>query len=353
MPENIIFVDENDSLTGEMEKPETHQKTLLPLAVLVFSFISTYKLFLQKRSLGKYHSSGLWTKTAFTYSFPDASNEAAVMRRLKEEIGITLGNVTEIFHFIYKEQLENGLTAHEFDHVFVGFSEELPMLNPNEVSDFDYVETKYVLEHVELLPQNYTVWFKKIIDRVANEISMDNRIKKDRNINHKLFIRVMYVLFAPCAPIPKGVTAVSPYEKEKHLGKCYELARFDFRFERGLNNITADYSLNGNGSIKVVNRDYDFEKKIWKEAIGKAKFAGNEKVAMLKVSFFGPFYAGCKVIAIDPEYNYALVSGLSFDYLWIFSSEKINPSEINSLYREKAEKPGYKVSKILRNEHDN
>jgi len=162
----------------------------------------------------------------------------------------------------------------------------------------------------------------------------------------------MTALFASCVSIPKGVTAVSSFEKSKYLGKWYEIARFDFRFEKGLNNTTAEYSLNSNGTIKVVNRGYDYEKKIWKESIGKAKFVGNDSIAMLKVSFFGPFYAGYNVIAIDPEYKYALVSGSSFDYLWILSREKSIPADIKSLYLEKAEKLGYKVSNLLWIEHD-
>lgn len=169
---------------------------------------------------------------------------------------------------------------------------------------------------------------------------------------NNLIILIMTALFASCVSIPQGVTAVSSFEKAKYLGKWYEIARFDFRFEKGLNNTTAEYSLNSNGTIKVVNRGYDYEKKIWKESIGKAKFVGNDSNAMLKVSFFGPFYAGYNVIAIDPEYKYALVSGSSFDYLWILSREKSIPADIKSLYLEKAEKLGYKVSNLLWIEHD-
>lgn len=178
------------------------------------------------------------------------------------------------------------------------------------------------------------------------------KLKKNVKIINKLIILIMLALFASCASIPEGVNAVIPFEKEKYLGKWYEIARIDFKFERGLNNTTAEYILNSNGTIKVVNRGYDFEKKKWKEAIGKAKFVDNENIAMLKVSFFGPFYAGYNVIAIDPEYKYALVSGSSFDYLWILSREKIIPSEIKSSYLEKAEKLGYKVSDLLWVEHD-
>jgi len=162
----------------------------------------------------------------------------------------------------------------------------------------------------------------------------------------------MLALFTSCSSVPKGVTAVTPFDKERYLGKWYEIARFDFRFERGLNNTTAEYSLNSNGTIKVVNRGYDYEKNRWKESVGKAKFVGDEKVAMLKVSFFGPFYGGYNVIAIDPEYKYALVAGSDVDYLWILSREKTIPAEIKSLYLEKAEKLGFKVSDLLWIEHD-
>jgi apolipoprotein D and lipocalin family protein len=168
----------------------------------------------------------------------------------------------------------------------------------------------------------------------------------------KLTILFMIALFSSCSTIPKGVTAITPFDKEKYLGKWYEIARFDFKFERGLNNTTAEYSLNNNGTIKVVNRGFNYEKKIWKEAVGKAKFAGDEKVAKLKVSFFGPFYAGYNVIAIDPDYKYALVSGSSFDYLWILSREKTIPSDIKTSYLEKAERLGFKVSNLLWIEHD-
>jgi len=89
-----------------------------------------------------------------------------------------LNLVTEIFHFIYKKELEDGLTEHEFDHVFFGFSDELPVLNRDEVSDFDYVDINDVLEQVKISPQNYTIWFKRIIERVANESSINTKIYK-------------------------------------------------------------------------------------------------------------------------------------------------------------------------------
>jgi hypothetical protein len=94
-----------------------------------------------------------------------------------------------------------------------------------------------------------------------------------------------------CSTIPEGATAVQQFEKERYLGKWYEIARMDFRFERNLNNTTANYSLNDNGSIRVENRGYDYTAHKWKSAIGKAKFVGDPTVAKMKVSFFGPFYS--------------------------------------------------------------
>ena len=131
-----------------------------------------------------------------------------------------------------------------------------------------------------------------------------------------------------CATIPKNATAVTSFEKEKYLGKWYEIARFDFKFERNLDNTTAVYSLNKNGTIKVVNQGYNTIKKEWKQAIGKAKFVKDERIAMLKVSFFGPFYGGYNVLAIDAEYTYALIAGASLKYLWILSREPNIPDDI-------------------------
>jgi len=174
MQDKVILIDENDTPLGEIEKLEAHQKALLHRAVSVFVFNTDNKLLLQKRALNKYHSPGLWSNTACTHPAPHESNEEAAIRRLKEEMGLTLTKITKLFHFIYKEQLDNGLFEHELDHVFIGFSEEWPVPAPNEVSDFDYVEMHEVLEQVKKSSHNYTVWFKKIIERVAHEIREEN-----------------------------------------------------------------------------------------------------------------------------------------------------------------------------------
>ncbi|MEZ4721840.1 MAG: lipocalin family protein [Flavobacteriales bacterium] len=155
-----------------------------------------------------------------------------------------------------------------------------------------------------------------------------------------------------CKTIPDNVTAIQSFDKSRYLGKWYEIARFDFRFERNLNNTTATYSLNDDGSIKVVNAGYDTVSNKWDEAKGKAKFVGTDDVAMLKVSFFGPFYAGYNVIALNDDYKYALVCGNSLDYLWILSREKTVPEEVKVAYVSMAKELGFKTENLLWVKHD-
>lgn len=168
--EKVILVDINDRAIGEMEKQEAHEKALLHRAVSVFIFNSNNQLLLQRRALSKYHSPGLWTNTACTHPRVGESDEDAAIRRLKEEMGIGATKLTKIFDFVYKEELEHGLTEHEFDHVFIGFSDILPTPEPEEVCEFKYVEIDSILEQIQKAPTDYTVWFKRIIEKVLNSI---------------------------------------------------------------------------------------------------------------------------------------------------------------------------------------
>lgn len=167
---------------------------------------------------------------------------------------------------------------------------------------------------------------------------------------HLLLLIIMGILFS-CSTIPKGVTAVQNFDQQKYLGQWYEIARMDFRFERNLSNVTATYTLNRDGSIKVDNRGFDEKQKIWKQAVGKAKRTGPADRAMLKVSFFGPFYAGYNVIAIDPDYRYALVAGNSFDYLWILARETTIPEEIKKKYLDLATGLGFRTNELIWTSH--
>ena len=160
-------------------------------------------------------------------------------------------------------------------------------------------------------------------------------------------ITMLLIGFMSCNTIPEGVTAVKSFDKNRYLGKWYEIARFDFRFEKDLNTTTAAYSVNEDGSIKVLNQGYNTQTGKWVKAEGKAKFVGKEDVAMLKVSFFGPFYAGYNVIALDAEYQYALVAGQSRDYLWILSRNTSLPEDIKIKYLKIAQDAGFDTTRLL------
>lgn len=173
-----------------------------------------------------------------------------------------------------------------------------------------------------------------------------------RNIQNLCIAGLALLIFSSCAKMPKGAEPVKNFQKEKYLGKWYEIARFDFRFEKNLNNTTAFYSLREDGFIKVQNRGYNYVTNEWQESIGKAKFVGDPTVAMLKVSFFGPFYGGYNVIALDDEYKYALIAGNSLKYLWILAREKTIPEEIKIAYLKKAQEIGFDTDKLIWVEHD-
>lgn len=125
--------------------------------------------------------------------------------------------------------------------------------------------------------------------------------------------------------VPDNVTVIEGINAEQYLGTWYEIARLDNRFERGLDNVTAHYELNPDGSIKVTNKGYNRQEEKWNVAEGKAYFlekpnADNEYVGKLKVSFFGPFYGAYNIIALDKiHYNYAMVCGPDNEYLWILA----------------------------------
>ncbi|QSW90094.1 MULTISPECIES: lipocalin family protein [Flavobacterium] len=152
--------------------------------------------------------------------------------------------------------------------------------------------------------------------------------------------------------IPDKAKPVTNFDKARYLGKWYEIARLDYKWERDLNNVTAEYSLNDNGTIKVDNKGYDVKKDKWEESIGKAKFVKKDNIGMLKVSFFGPFYSGYNVIAIDTEYKYALVAGESLKYMWILSREKTIPESVKAEFLIKAQDIGYNVTDLVWVKHD-
>ncbi len=165
-------------------------------------------------------------------------------------------------------------------------------------------------------------------------------------------VAISLLMACSTVSIPKGATAVSPFYVDKYLGKWYEIARLDFKFEKDLDNVTATYLQKENGKLSVDNKGYNYVKKEWKQSIGKAKLVKGPQVARLKVSFFGPFYSGYNVIAIDQDYRYALVAGNNLDYLWILSREKTIPDAVKAEYLQQAKAIGYDIDALVWTKQD-
>lgn len=160
-------------------------------------------------------------------------------------------------------------------------------------------------------------------------------------------------LLPGCTGLPEGVVAVDGFEKDRYLGKWYEIARLDHSFERGLTRVSAEYSLREDGGLKVINRGFDAKKNVWDEAVGKAYFVGESNIGALKVSFFGPFYGAYNILELDKEaYQYSLVAGPNLSYLWILArSPALEQSVIDDLVN-KAKAFGFPVNDLIYVSHD-
>lgn len=159
------------------------------------------------------------------------------------------------------------------------------------------------------------------------------------------------LLLLGCTGKPKLVKPVSAFELNRYLGTWYEIARLDHSFERGLNQITAEYSLNEDGSVKVVNRGWKEEEGQWSEALGKAKFVGDSEKGHLKVSFFGPFYGSYIIFHLEPDYSTALISGPNLDYFWILSRTPTLEDEELERLKKIASQVGFDTNSLLYPNH--
>ena len=166
----VILVDETDREVGTMEKMEAHEKGVLHRAFSVFVFNENQELMIHQRALHKYHSAGLWTNTCCSHPAPGESTSDAAHRRLMEEMGFDC-ELQEAFSFTYCSKLENGLTEHELDHVFIGQYDGPPKVNPEEVATWKYSTISSLKSEIEATPERFTEWFKICISRVADHIN--------------------------------------------------------------------------------------------------------------------------------------------------------------------------------------
>lgn len=167
----------------------------------------------------------------------------------------------------------------------------------------------------------------------------------------KFFLLSMVFLLASCTGTPDNIKPVQGFDVNRYLGTWYEIARLDHRFERGLSQVTAEYSLLEGGGVKVVNRGYSQDEKAWDVAEGKAYFVGEPDSGHLKVSFWGPFYSSYIIFELDKNYQYALVSGADKDYFWILARQpNLDPALLSELIA-KAKTLGFTTDKLIKVEH--
>ena len=161
----LILVDSNDKKWGKLEKSLVHQLGILHRAFSVFIFNSKGELLLQQRAITKYHSGGLWTNTCCSHPVYGEEIPDAIERRLKEEMGINCS--TEFaFQFQYKAALDNGMTEHELDHVYFGYSDEQPVPSDDEVMNWKYLDIHTIEHDLVANPAHYTEWFKICFNQV-------------------------------------------------------------------------------------------------------------------------------------------------------------------------------------------
>ena len=166
----------------------------------------------------------------------------------------------------------------------------------------------------------------------------------------KLFVLIALipVLLAGCTGIPEGLTAIDGFEINRYMGTWYEIARLDHRFERGLNNISATYTPRADGGVDVINKGWNQADGKWQQAEGKAYFVEQSDKGRLKVSFFGPFYGGYNIIALDKkDYAYSMVTGPDKSYFWILSRTRQLPKATLESLIKTAKQLGFATEQLI------
>ena len=168
----------------------------------------------------------------------------------------------------------------------------------------------------------------------------------------RIIATVLSLFLFGCVGIPEKVKPVDNFQLERYLGKWYEIARLDHSFERGLTQVTAEYTMRDSGGVRVLNRGYSEKEKTWKQVEGKAYFVQGTDKGYLKVSFFGPFYGSYIVLELDHEhYRYAMVCGPDNSYLWILARDPEMNNKLKDSLMAKASALGFDVSKLIFVDH--
>jgi apolipoprotein D and lipocalin family protein len=178
-------------------------------------------------------------------------------------------------------------------------------------------------------------------------------ILKKKNNKNVIILLACITLLTGCLGMPENVKPVESFVLDRYLGKWYEIARLDHSFERGLEQVTAHYSLRKDGGVSVVNRGFSTKKNKWKQAQGKAYFVNDKDQGYLKVSFFGPFYGTYAIFELDQvNYDYAFVSGPDTSYLWLLSRTPTLDQNVIDKFLLQADQLGFKVEDLIFVNHE-
>lgn len=165
--------------------------------------------------------------------------------------------------------------------------------------------------------------------------------------SYKISFLLVFLSLCGCTGIPKGITPVNNFNLDSYLGTWYEIARLDNRFEEGMSQVTASYSPNLDGSVRVINSGYIGESQSWESVEGKAVFVSSENTGHLKVSFFGPFYSSYVVFQLADDYSYSYVTGSNRDYLWFLSRTPDIDNTLKTAFIAQARELGFAYQDIL------
>lgn len=187
---------------------------------------------------------------------------------------------------------------------------------------------------------------------VSNPTHCPGQMRKNRIFRQDVAALLFSLFLSGCAlGPPPGVVPIGGFDLPRYLGQWYEIARLDHGFERGMTDVSARYRLRDDNSVEVINRGYEPAKDRWRQAVGTARLIGEPTRGSLKVSFFGPFYGGYHIAALDPDYRWSLVVGPDTGYAWILARDKILPSGIRAQLVQQAAALGIDTNALIWVEH--
>lgn len=178
-----------------------------------------------------------------------------------------------------------------------------------------------------------------------------SRFSKPWGLVSRLLLALLVIPLSSCLGTPDGVTPVTNFDADRYLGRWYEIARLDHRFERGLTNVSAHYTRRDDGAIRVLNRGFNVQENEWDDAEGVARFVEDDDLGYLKVSFFGPFYGSYVVFELDTHYQHAFVSGPNRGYLWLLARETAVSAPLKAKFLRLSRELGFDTDDLIWVEH--